>query len=327
MNSIMTAFGKRNGRSHAGERMAAALVLWLVLFCANGRAGGPDAAAGVSAPVAETNRFPSVGEVLGGRTFETFTEQDVYFLRAIHDRYPAQWPNLLAANITINDYLLSPEKLQRFVDELGEAMAGRNDSAACTNLAIITGDATFYANANTYHPEILQAAARALIRIGPEGGKALASTFTESHYGADPGSLEDLADAIGGEHPAGSEFVKVLAATAFDFATTNGSYYPRCTTTAVKNLLRLKEGPAAVRAHLRIEDILGNPGRFQAVLDGIAAGQAGQLATNLVAIQAQVRVKLADLKNSPGGYRDDLQELAVRIGRTLTSLEKGHATP
>jgi hypothetical protein len=302
--------------------MAAALVLWLALFSANCPAGETEAAAGASIPGAETNRFPSAAEVLGGRTFETFTEQDVYFLRAIHDRYPAQWPDLLTANITLKDYLLSPEKLQRFVNELGEAMAGRNDLAACTNLAMLTGDATFYANANTYHPEILQAAARALIRIGPEGSKALASAFTESHYDTDPGSLEDLADAIGGEHPADPDFVRVLAATAFDFATTNGSYYPRCTTAAVKNLLCLKDGLVTVRAHLRTEEMLGNPGRFQAVMDGIAAGQARQLATNLVAVQAPIRVKLEGLTNSPGGYRDDLQELSSRIGRTLTGFEK-----
>jgi hypothetical protein len=311
--------------------MAAALVLGLVLFSAHGRAGGPDAAAGAGTPVAGTNSFPSVAEVLGGRTFETYTEQDVYFLRAIHDRYPAQWPDLLAANITVKDYLLSPEKLERFVNELGEAMEGRNDPAACTNLAMLTGDPTFYANANTYHPEILQAAARALMRIGPAGSKALVSAFTESHYGADPGSLEDLADAIGEEHPAGSEFVQALAATAFDFATTNGSYYPRCTAAAVKNLLGLKDGFSAVRAHLRTEEILGNPGRFQAVMDGIAAGRAGQLATNLVAIQAQVRAKLEGLTNSPGGYRDDLRELDSRIGRTLAGFEvresAGHPVP
>jgi hypothetical protein len=263
-----------------------------------------------------------VAEVIGGRTFDTRTDEDIYFLQAIHDRYAPHWPDLVEANFTVNDYVLSPDKMLRFINELGEAMRGRDDPAACTNLAMITGDATFYANTNVYHPEILQAAARALIKLGPAGRKALAATFTESHYRGDPGSLEDLADAIGGERPAGSEFTGALAATAFEFGTSSGAIYPRCITAAVKDLLYLAEGPDAVRAHLKIEEVLANPGRFQAVVDGIAAADAKALSTNLVALQIKVRARLADSTLLPGGYRDDLQELEVRIERTLAGFGK-----
>jgi hypothetical protein len=208
------------------------------------------------------------------------------------------------------------------VNELGEAMRDRNDAAACSRLALITGDASFYANADVNRPEIIEAAAGALIKIGPNGRKALASSFTRSHYCNDPASLEDLADAIGVEHPADVEFLKALSATAFDFATTNGSIYPHCITTAVKNLLCLGEGLSAVRAHLKFEEISNDPGRFQAVVDGIAAAHAGELATNLVAVQEKVRTRLAALANSPGGYRDDLRDLDTGIGRALASFHK-----
>ena len=200
-----------------------------------------------------TNAFPSVAEVIGARTFDSAKDEDIFFLRAIHDRYNVYWPELLGANITVNDYVLSPDKLLRFVDELGEAMRDRNDAAACTNLAAVVGDPAFYANGTTDRPDILRAAARALIKIGPDGRKALASAFTENHYRSDPASLEELADVIGEEPPAGSEFSGALAATAFEFSTTNGAYYPRCTTTAVTNLLRLGDGLAVVRAHLKSE--------------------------------------------------------------------------
>lgn len=296
-----------------------ALILCMAIFPPNCPANQPD-------PPVATNTFPTVPEVLGGRTFENFTEQDIYFLQAIHDRYPSHWSDLLQANITLNDYVLSPEKLLRFVNELGDAMRGRNDPTACTNLALITTDPSFYTNTDIYRPEILQAAARALIKIGPNGRKALTASFTENHYRNDPGSLEDLADTIGEDRPAGSEFVGPLSATAFNFTTTNGGIYPRCTTAAVKNLLCLTEGPSAVRAHLKIEEVLNNPGRFQAVMDGIAAAHASELGTNLIAIQAEVRAKLATIANSPGGYRDDLQELAAGIQRTLADFGKARTS-
>jgi hypothetical protein len=274
-----------------------------------------------------TNTFPTVPEVLGGRTFENRTEQDIFFLQAIHDRYASHWTDLLTANITLNDFVLSPDKLLRFVNELAEAMRGRNDPAACTNLAQVVCDPAFYANTNVNRPELLQAAARALIKIGPDGRKALASAFTESHYRSDPASLEVLADAIGGERQGDPEFVAVLTATVFSFRTTNDAFYPRCATAAVQSLLCLDGGLSAVRAHLKIEDVLDNPGLFQSVMDGIAGAQASDLSTNLADLRATVQIKLAALAGSPGGYRDDLQELEVRIGRTLASFDKKKANP
>ncbi|HEX9048491.1 MAG TPA: hypothetical protein VF988_15795, partial [Verrucomicrobiae bacterium] len=88
--------------------------------------------AGDSNQTDATNTFPTVPEVLGGQTFDTLTERDVYFMRAIHDRYASHWSELLEANLTVKDYTLAPDKLQRFIDELGEAMRDRNDLPACT---------------------------------------------------------------------------------------------------------------------------------------------------------------------------------------------------
>jgi hypothetical protein len=312
VNSVMMSFSnlKRCRAVFTRVFFVSALILWPVVFSQNSVANDPEPAAG-------TNGFPSVPEVLGGKTFENQTGQDIYFLRAIHDRYASYWPDLLGANVTLTDYVLAPEKLLRFVNELGEAMRDRNDAVACTNLALITSDPSFYANTDASHPEILKEAARALIKIGPAGRNALASAFSAAHYGKDPASLEVLAEAIGEEKPGDAEFVQVLSTTAFDFATTNGSFYPRCITAAVKNLLCLSGGPPAVQAHLKEAEMFENPGRFQAVVDGIAAAHASQLTTNLLLIQPKIEAKLAGLANSPGGYRDDLQELNRIIKRTV----------
>jgi hypothetical protein len=134
---------------------------------------------------------------LKGRTFRNDFERDVFFLQAIHDHYTSFWPDLLEANISVQDYVQSPAKLLRFIDELGKAMRDQNEPVACTNLALIIGNAAYYANTNAYHPEILRAAAEALIKIGPNGRSALAAAFTESHYCSDPASLEQLAQVIG----------------------------------------------------------------------------------------------------------------------------------
>jgi hypothetical protein len=267
-----------------------------------------------------TNTFPTVPEVLGGHVFENYTDQDIFFLRAIHDRYASHWSDLLQANVTLNDYVLSPEKLLRFVNELGEAMRDRNDPNAVTNLALIVSDPSFYANADVSRPEILRAAAKALIKIGPAGQAALAAAFTQDHYRADAASLEDLADAIGDEHPDNPVFVSALTAVVFKFVTTNGAFYPQCATTAAKNLLQLKTGPAAIQAHLTSRDALENTALFQSVVVAIAAAHANGLSmisTNLTAIQSDVRAKLSALANSPGAYRDDLQSLDTQLGQVL----------
>ena len=213
---------------------------------------------------AATNSFPTLPEVLQGHTFADPFERDVFFLRTIHSRYASHWPELLAANINVEEYVRSPDKMLRFTTELDTAMHERNDPAASASLAVVTSDSRFYTNADAYHPEILRAAAQALISIGPEGRKALASSFTESHYREDAGSLEELAKVIGEQRPSDLELAKALAATAFEFSTTNGGSYPRCTTETVKNLLRLPEGASTVRSHLKSEEMFSNPGRFQA---------------------------------------------------------------
>lgn len=269
-----------------------------------------------------TNSFPTPSEVFQGRQFANKTERDLFFLRAIHDHYPLQWPALLDANITVQDYVQSPDKLLRFVNELGITLRDRDDSAASASLSLITSNKDFYANTNAYHPEILQAAAEALIGFGPNGRKALAGSFNQEHYRDDSESLENLAKIIGRKRPDDPELAKALAETAFDFSTGNGGTYPRCTTEMVKNLLCLPDGPAAVRAHLKTEKVVGDPARFQAVIDGISAAHAVDLSTNLTAVEPGIKTKLSTLTNSPGTYRDDLQELENRIQKTVSTINK-----
>lgn len=268
-----------------------------------------------------SNAFPTLPEVFQGRQFATKLERDVFFLRAIHDRYPTQWPALLQANITVEDYVQAPDKLLRFVNELAIAMRDRNDSVASANLARITSDKNFFANTNAYHPEILQAATQALIAIGPDGRKALAGSFSQDHYRQDPESLEELGGVVGKEHPTDSELARALAATAFDFSTADGGTYQHCTSQMVKDLLSLPNGPGVVRDHLKGEQVIHDPARFQAVMYGIAAAQTTDLSTNLTAIESAVKTKLATLTNSPGAYRDDLRDLDTRLQKTIANLK------
>jgi hypothetical protein len=274
-----------------------------------------------------TNSFPTPAEVFQGRQFANKLERDIFFLRAIHDQYPPQWPALLDANITVDDYIQAPDKLLRFINELTLAMRNRNDPAAAAHLALVTSTPDFFANTNAYHPEIVQAAAEALIDIGPAGHKALASSFTQEHYRTDAGSLEDLAKIIAKERPADPELAKALAGTAFDFSTANGGTYPRCTSEMVKDLLALPDGPSAVIAHLNADEVLHDPARFQSVIDGIAAARTAELATNLTALEPGIKTKLDTLTNSPGAYRDDLQDLSVRIRKTLVTFKNSSQTP
>jgi hypothetical protein len=304
---------KAGGRTLA--RLVAGVMILAIFNTGNWAKAGSESAA-------TTNTFPSVPEVLGGRTFENFTEQDIYFMRSIHDRYHDHWSDLLAANLTLNDFTVAPEKLLRFVTELGEAMRGKDDPDAWAQLSEITGDPTFYANKDVSRPEIIKAAAKALIKMGPAGRKALLSTFSVEHYRTDPGSLEILADAVGEERVGDVEFVTALTAVAFSYTTTNGAFYPHCVTCAVSNLLSLTNGLTAVQGHLKIEEILNNPGLFQGVVDGVVLAHADGVTTNLAAIQPKIESRLKELAGLPGGYRDDLQELRLRIERALIDLGK-----
>ena len=172
---------------------------------------------------AATNSFPAPADVFQGRTFATKLDRDVFFLRAIHDNYSSQWPALLDANINLTEHIQSPDKMLRFVGEVGIAMADRNDRVASARLALITSDPDFFANTNAYHPEIVRVAAEALIKIGEVGRKALASSFTESHYREDPESLEQLAGVIGEQKPSDSELAGCTGGHGIQFQHRNWS--------------------------------------------------------------------------------------------------------
>jgi hypothetical protein len=285
-------------------------------------AGAAQAEETTSAPAAGGNgSFPEVIEVLQGRQFATRFERDVFFLRRMRVDYPAHWSPLLGANITVSDYIQAPAKLLRFVQALETATAGTDDRAASTNLAAITSDPVFYANTNVYRPEILRAAASALIQIGPNGRGALSDSFNEHHYRSDPESLTEISAVIGKSGVSDSRLAASLAATAFTFTATNGGFYPKCTEQAVRNLLRLPQSAAVLATHLNAKEVLDDPGRFQAVMDGVAAARAVALATNLVSLEREVAAKLASLTNSPGPYRDELYDLHVRIRQTASQFQ------
>src|SRR5215831_15971169 len=116
-----------------------------------------------AAAVDGTNSFPSPNEIFQGRAFTNKFERDVFFLRKIRESYPMHWAPLLEANVTIADYVVAPDKLLRFVEELGAATANTDDATAVTNLAAINADPEFYANTNASRPEIDSAAALALM--------------------------------------------------------------------------------------------------------------------------------------------------------------------
>jgi hypothetical protein len=279
-----------------------------------------------SAKDAGTNSFPDLNEVFQGRTFVNKFDREVFFLRRIREHYPAYWPSLLGANIIVSDYEQAPDKLLHFVKELGVAVENTGDLCATTNLAPITYDPAFYANTNAYRPEIQRAAADALLKIGPRGARALAESFSESHYRTDPVSLELLADVAGKSGVSASKLTQALAATAFTFTATNGGSYPRCTTLTTKSLLLLPDGASTVGTHLNTNEVFGDPGRFQAVVDGIAAAHAAGLSTNLMQIATQAAAKLDTLAGSPGPYRDDLQVLLTRTRQAIEQLRAANRT-
>jgi hypothetical protein len=262
-----------------------------------------------------TNSFPDLSEVFQGRVFTNEFARDVFFLRQIRERYSTYWPSLLAVNITVGEYVVTPEKLRRFVEEAGVAGEGSDDPAAIASLASIVSEPAFYTNAT--QPEVQEAVVTSLIKIGPNGRLALTNAFSQAHYRTDPESLEALADAIGKSGVSDSRIEAALAATAFTFTATNGGSYPRCTGEAVRSLLRLTNGLAALRVHLNTNEMFNDPGRFQAVVDAIAAVHADSLAANLEELDAAIKKKLAALSPGPDPYRDDLTELRQRLLQTV----------
>ncbi len=308
--------------------MAAARVLASLLLVLIGRVGAAEAGGTTSShKTADQSSFPEVSEVLQGRQFATRFEREVFFLQRVRGAYPAHWSSLLGANITVKDYVQAPDKLLRFVQALGAATTVTEDRAASTNLAVIISDPVFYANTNAYRPEILRAAAAALIQIGLNGRRMLADSFNEAHYRIDVESLAEISEVVGKSGAPDSRLAAALAATAFTFTATNGGFYPRCTEQTVRDLLRLPESAAVAAAHLNAKEVVADPGRFQAVMDGVAAAHAVALATNLVALEREVAAKLSILTNSPGPYRDALSNLHARIRHTVSQLQPGRNDP
>jgi hypothetical protein len=84
--------------------------------------------------------------------------------------------------------------------------------------------------------------------------------------------------------------------------------------------LRLPGGPAAVRTHLNSEEIFRDPGRFQAVVDGVGIGRGVQLSTNLVEMSGAITAKAKQLSGSPGPYLDDLTELQRGVEKAIAQL-------
>jgi hypothetical protein len=270
----------------------------------------------------DTNSFPDLKEIFQGRSFRTAFDKNVFFLRTIHDSYPSFWPSLVTANIVLKDYLQSPDKLQRFIEELGTAMEGADDHVAITNLAAITSSVVFYANTNGYRPNILSAAGSALIKIGPKGRATLADSFSEDHYRTDWVSLRVFAEAIGNSRVLDSGLNEALAATAFTLTATNGGFYPSCTKSATHNLLSLPDGDAAVVAHFKSAELFKDPGRLQAVVEGIGTARALNLETNLVELATRVAVKLNNLPLTSSPYKDDLLGLQICISNTVELLHE-----
>jgi hypothetical protein len=303
-----------------------ALELTMLILAVAGQAICEEQAGNSPFSEKETTFFPDANEILKGRVFRSTFERDVYFLRRIHEDYAQHWPSLLGANIVVKDYVQSPDKLRRFVEELGTAMEGIDDVPAITNLAAITSDPGFYANTNAYRPEVLRAAGSALIKIGPRARGALADSFSAYHYRTDTASLAIFAEVIGKSGILDSNLSGALAATAFTFTATNGGSYPGLTRCAITNLLSLPNGTSVIAAYFSPKQLFKDPGRFQAIVDGVAAAHAFGLSTNLTELSAQVGGKLNALPTKPDPYRDDLLDLQERITKALEQLREKSPT-
>lgn len=265
--------------------------------------------------------FPDPKTVLEGQSFRSKFERDVFFLRRIRAGYSKFWPGLLEANLTVRDYVAAPEKLRAFIDSLGAATAGTDDLPAVTHLAAVTSDPEFYANTNAYRPDVLRAAANALLGLGKDGRRALTNSFSEAHYRTDAATLEILADTVGKSGVADPQLNAALAATAFEFTATNGGFYPRCTREAVRNLLLLPGGGSTTRPHLNSKELFKDPGRFQEIINSLDTPHAVELLPALLELKEAVADKLKTLAAYPGSYRDDLSELQRRLGVVIGKLQ------
>jgi hypothetical protein len=268
----------------------------------------------------ETNGFPNPAEVFQERVFTNGFERDVFFLSQIRQKYSAYWPSLLAANITPGGYVVAPEKLQRFITEVGASTENSDDAFARANIASVITNADFYTNASQV--QVLRAVVSSLNNMGPKGRLALAGAFEQNHYRTDPESLEALAEVIGKSGISDSNISDALAATAFSLTAANGGSYPRCTKTAVVNLLSLTNGAAVLSPHLNTNEVFRDPGRFQAVVDGIAEAHTQTLVSQLEALSLDVKTKISLQAPGPNPYRDDLEDLEIRLRRAIESLQR-----
>jgi hypothetical protein len=313
---------RKSNMKPVNTRVIATLITLAIVFTGSFNASSQGRALPVPLSDEETNSFPDAKEILRGHIFRTKFDRDVYFLRNIRQEHSEFWPSLLKENIVVKDYVQSPDKLLQFVLELTVVVERTDDSSAITNLMAITSDSAFYANTNAYHPEILRAAGTALAKTGPKARKALADAFNEEHYRTDPVSLSILAETIGKTGISDPYLCGALAATAFTLTTTNGGSYPGCTKDATFNLLSFPDGPSLVRRYLTRTQLFKDPGRFQAIIDGIVAAKPVGLVTNLMELGAIVDEKLGTLPSKPDPYRDDLLDLQVRIKRAIEQLRQ-----
>ena len=122
------------------------VVLWLLIAQWAGAVNGAESEPAFGqVDSTSTNSFPNVSDIFQGRVFANRFDRDVFFLKTIRERYPAQWAPLLGANIQESDYVLAPDKMQKFVEALGTAVADTDDYVAVTNLVIITSEPSYYA--------------------------------------------------------------------------------------------------------------------------------------------------------------------------------------
>jgi len=129
---------------------------------------------GVRSAEAGPEAFPEITEVLQGRIFDTKFDRDVVFLRRIREDFHRHWADFLEANLTEKEFVQVPDKMAKFLEKLAKSTAGTDDATTAEKLAVLVTDPVFYANTNAYRPDLLTAAARTLIGLGPKGCQAFA---------------------------------------------------------------------------------------------------------------------------------------------------------
>jgi len=264
---------------------------------------------GVRSAEAGPEAFPEITEVLQGRIFDTKFDRDVVFLRRIREDFHRHWADFLEANLTEKEFVQVPDKMAKFLEKLAKSTAGTDDATTAEKLAVLVTDPVFYANTNAYRPDLLTAAARTLIGLGPKGCQAFAGTFSLAHYRTDPVSLELFAEVAGKSGTGDPKVQAGLAAVAFTFATERGGSFPRCTRVAVRQLLALPGGVEVVRPFMHAPAAMEDPGRFRDIVVGIVAARVPGLKGELEGIARQAVAKLAAMPPGASAYRDEVTGL------------------